>query len=130
VSHIMQVWREDGVPERSRSSLQRGIFLRVPAKRTWISFPALARRLHRFVPDCWRKWSLLLPLSPAADGARVQRLSGTFGMLTVDRHYNVQQPLAQFSPLNSLISNGSSPVSNSTTYSQPGVISTTTPITR
>ena len=74
VSHIMQVWREDGVPPGDPALYYRvqSLFFRVPAKPTWISFRALARRLYRFVPDCWREGSLLLPLSAAADGARMQ----------------------------------------------------------
>jgi len=97
VSHIMQVWREDGVPQEiplfiTESNLSSG------ASETYMDIFSglwLADYIGSFLTAGGKGvyYFHYLPL-PMEHGCNVS--PGTFGMLTVDRHYSIQQPLAQF----------------------------------
>jgi len=97
VSHIMQVWREDGVPQEiplfiTESNLSSG------ASETYMDIFSglwLADYIGSFLTAGGKGvyYFHYLPL-PMEHGCNDS--PGTFGMLTVDRHYNIQQPLAQF----------------------------------
>ena len=77
VSHIMQVWREDGVPANVPMFITESNLSSAASETSFGHLlRALAGRLHWIVSKRGRKRSLFLPLFAAADGARMQRLSG------------------------------------------------------
>ena len=97
VSHIMQVWREDGVPREIPIFITEGN-LSSSASETYMDIFSglwLADYIGSFLTaggnGVYFFHYLPLPMEHGCNDS-----PGTFGMLTVDRHYNVQQPLAQF----------------------------------
>jgi hypothetical protein len=97
VSHIMQVWREDGVPADlpmfiTESNLSSG------ASETYQDIFAgvwLADYIGSFLNSggngVYFFHYLPLQMEPGCNGS-----PGTFGMFTIDANYQIQQPLAQF----------------------------------
>ena len=97
VSHIMQVWREDGVPQEIPLFITESN-LSSSASETYMDIFSglwLADYIGSFLTAGGKGvyYFHYLPL-PMEHGCNDS--PGTFGMLTVDRHYNIQQPLAQF----------------------------------
>jgi hypothetical protein len=97
VSHIMQVWRKDGVPREIPIFITEGN-LSSSASETYMDIFSglwLADYIGSFLTaggnGVYFFHYLPLPMEHGCNDS-----PGTFGMLTVDRHYNVQQPLAQF----------------------------------
>ncbi|MGC9989454.1 MAG: glycosyl hydrolase family 5 [Terriglobales bacterium] len=97
VSHIMQVWREDGVPREIPIFITEGN-LSSSASETYMDIFSglwLADYIGSFLTaggnGVYFFHYLPLPMEHGCNDS-----PGTFGMLTVDRHYNIQQPLAQF----------------------------------
>ncbi|MGA7295480.1 MAG: discoidin domain-containing protein [Terriglobales bacterium] len=97
VSHIMQVWREDGVPKETplfitESNLSSG------ASETYMEIFSglwLADYIGSFLnaggDGVYYFHYLPLPMEHGCNDS-----PGTFGMFTIDRQYNILQPLAQF----------------------------------
>jgi hypothetical protein len=97
VSHIVQVWRDDGVPENvplfiTESNLSSG------ASETYADIFSgvwLGDYIGSFLTAGGNGVYFFhyLPL-PAEHGCNDS--AGSFGFLSVDKNYNIQQPLAQF----------------------------------
>ena len=98
VSHIMQVWHEDGIPADMPMFITEGN-LSSGASETYQDIFAgvwLADYIGSFL-NSRREGRLLLPLSATANGTRMQQLSGNFWNVHVSiANYQIQQPLAQF----------------------------------
>jgi len=97
VTHIMQVWREDGVPKEVPFFITEGN-LSSSASETYMDIFGglwLADYVGAFLTGGGNGLYFFhyLPL-PIEHGCNDS--PGTFGLLSVDRQYNVQQPLAQF----------------------------------
>ncbi len=97
VSHIMQIWREDGVPKDVPLFITESN-LSSSASETYMDiFSALwlADYIGSFLTaggnGVYYFHYLPLPIEHGCNDS-----PGTFAMLTVDRNYNIQQPLAQF----------------------------------
>jgi hypothetical protein len=97
VTHIMQVWREDGVPNDVPLFITEGN-LSSSASETYMDIFSglwLADYIGSFLTGggngVYLFHYLPLPTEHGCNGS-----PGTFGLLTVDRQYNIQQPLAQF----------------------------------
>jgi hypothetical protein len=97
VSHIMQVWREDGVPADMPMFITEGN-LSSGASETYqdiFSGVWLADYIGSFLNSGGKGvyffHYLPLQMEPGCNSS-----PGTFGMFTVDADYQIQQPLAQF----------------------------------
>ena len=97
VSHIMQVWHEDGVPADMPMFITEGN-LSSGASETFQDIFAgiwLADYIGSFLNSggnaVYFFHYLPLQMEPGCDGS-----PGTFGMFTVNANYQIQQPLAQF----------------------------------
>ena len=97
VSHIMQVWHEDGIPEHMPMFITEGN-LSSGASETYQDIFAgvwLADYIGSFLNaggnGVYFFHYLPLQMEPGCNGS-----PGTFGMFTVDANYQIQQPLAQF----------------------------------
>jgi hypothetical protein len=97
VSHIMQVWRDDGVPKEVPFFITEGN-LSSSASETYMDIFSglwLADYIGSFLTaggnGVYFFHYLPLPMEHGCNDS-----PGTFGMLTVDSHYKIQQPLAQF----------------------------------
>ncbi|MGB8010603.1 MAG: discoidin domain-containing protein [Terriglobales bacterium] len=97
VSHIMQVWRDDGVPADVPLFITEGN-LSSSASETYMDIFSglwLADYVGSFLTaggkGLYYFHDLPLPMEHGCNDS-----PGTFGTLTVDRHYAIQQPLAQF----------------------------------
>ncbi|MGA9384164.1 MAG: discoidin domain-containing protein, partial [Candidatus Sulfotelmatobacter sp.] len=97
VSHIMQVWHEDGVPADMPMFITEGN-LSSGASETFQDIFAgiwLADYIGSFLNSggngVYFFHYLPLQMEPGCNGS-----PGTFGMFTVDANYQIQQPLAQF----------------------------------
>ena len=97
-SHILQVWRDDGLPPDVPMFITE-------LNIAWNSGEVVRRYLrcamaggfHRLVPDCGRRRPLLLPLSSRARShGGCNESMGTFGMFTVDTNYQITQPTSQY----------------------------------
>jgi hypothetical protein len=97
VSHIMQVWREDGVPAEMPMFITEGN-LSSGASETYqdiFSGIWLADYIGSFLNSGGKGvyffHYLPLQMEPGCNNS-----PGTFGMFTIDANYQIQQPLAQF----------------------------------
>jgi len=97
VSHIMQVWRDDGVPPDIPFLITEGN-LSSGASETFMDIFSglwLADYIGSFLNaggnGVYFFHYLPLPIEHGCNNS-----PGTFGLLSVDRQYNIQQPLAQF----------------------------------
>jgi hypothetical protein len=97
VSHIMQVWREDGVPADMPMLITEGN-LSSGASETYqdiFSGVWLADYIGSFLnaggKGVYFFHYLPLQMEPGCNSS-----PGTFGMFTVDANYQIQQPLAQY----------------------------------
>jgi hypothetical protein len=97
VSHIMQVWHEDGVPADMPMFITEGN-LSSGASETYQDMFAgiwLADYIGSFLNSggngVYFFHYLPLQMEPGCNGS-----PGTFGMFTIDANYQIQQPLAQF----------------------------------
>ncbi len=97
VTHIMQVWREDGVPAEAPLFITEGN-LSSAASETYQDIFAgiwLADYIGSFLnvggKGVYFFHYLPLQMEPGCNSS-----PGTFGMFTVDANYQIQQPLAQF----------------------------------
>jgi hypothetical protein len=97
VSHIMQVWHEDGVPEDMPMFITEGN-LSSGASETYqdiFSGVWLADYIGSFLNSGGKGvyffHYLPLQMEPGCNSS-----PGTFGMFTIDANYQIQQPLAQF----------------------------------
>jgi hypothetical protein len=97
VSHIMQVWHEDGVPADTPMFITEGN-LSSGASETYQDIFAgvwLADYIGSFLNSGGKGvyffHYLPLQMEPGCNSS-----PGTFGMFTVDTNYQIQQPLAQF----------------------------------
>jgi len=97
VSHIMQVWHEDGVPADMPMFITEGN-LSSGASETYQDVFAgvwLADYIGSFLNSggngVYFFHYLPLQMEPGCNGS-----PGTFGMFTIDANYQIQQPLAQF----------------------------------
>jgi hypothetical protein len=97
VSHIMQVWHEDGVPADIPMFITEGN-LSSGASETYqdiFSGVWLADYIGSFFNSGGKGvyffHYLPLPMEPGCNSS-----PGTFGMFTVDANYQIQQPVAQF----------------------------------
>jgi hypothetical protein len=97
VSHIMQVWHEDGVPADMPMFITEGN-LSSGASETYQDIFAgvwLADYIGSFLNSGGKGvyffHYLPLQMEPGCDSS-----PGTFGMFTIDGNYQIQQPLAQF----------------------------------
>jgi hypothetical protein len=97
VSHIMQVWHEDGIPADMPMFITEGN-LSSGASETFqdiFSGIWLADYIGSFLNSggngVYFFHYLPLQMEPGCNGS-----PGTFGMFTIDANYQIQQPLAQF----------------------------------
>jgi hypothetical protein len=97
VSHIVQVWHEDGVPADMPMFITEGN-LSSGASETYQDIFAgiwLADYIGSFLNSggnaVYFFHYLPLQMEPGCNGS-----PGTFGMFTIDANYQIQQPLAQF----------------------------------
>ena len=97
VSHIMQVWHDDGIPQEMPVFITEGN-LSSGASETYqdiFSGIWLADYIGSFLNaggnEVYFFHYLPLQMEPGCDNS-----PGTFGMFTVDTNYQIQQPLAQF----------------------------------
>ena len=97
VTHIMQVWREDGIPADMPMFITEGN-LAWAASETYediFSGIWLADYVGSFLNaggnGLYFFHYLPLKMEPGCNGS-----PGTFGMFTIDANYKIQQPLAQF----------------------------------
>jgi hypothetical protein len=97
VSHIMQVWREDGVPAGMPMFITEGN-LSSAASETYQDIFAgiwLGDYIGSFLNSggngVYFFHYLPLQMEPGCNSS-----PGTFGMFTIDANYQIQQPLAQF----------------------------------
>jgi len=97
VSHIMQVWRDDGVPTETPMFITEGN-LSSAASETYQDIFAgiwLADYIGAFLnaggKGVYFFHYLPLHMEPGCNGS-----PGTFGMFTINGNYEIQQPLAQF----------------------------------
>lgn len=97
VSHIMQVWRDDGVPADTPMFITEGN-LSSAASETYQDIFAglwLADYIGAFLnaggKGVYFFHYLPLPMEPGCNGS-----PGTFSMFTINNNYEIQQPLAQF----------------------------------
>jgi hypothetical protein len=97
VSHIMQVWHEDGIPADMPMFITEGN-LSSGASETYQDLFAgiwLADYIGSFLNSggngVYFFHYLPLQMEPGCNGS-----PGTFGMFTIDANYQIQQPLAQF----------------------------------
>jgi hypothetical protein len=97
VSHIMQVWREDGIPADMPMFITEGN-LSSGASETYQDIFAgiwLADYIGSFLNSGGKAvyffHYLPLQMEPGCNSS-----PGTFGMFTIDANYQIQQPLAQF----------------------------------
>ncbi len=97
VSHIVQVWHEDGVPEDMPMFITEGN-LSSSSSETYQDIFAgiwLADYIGSFLNSGGKGvyffHYLPLQMEPGCNGS-----PGTFGMFTIDADYQIQQPLAQF----------------------------------
>jgi hypothetical protein len=97
VSHIMQVWHEDGVPPEMPMFITEGN-LSSGASETYQDIFAgvwLADYIGSFLNSGGKGvyffHYLPLQMEPGCNSS-----PGTFGMFTIDANYQIQQPLAQF----------------------------------
>jgi len=97
VSHIMQVWREDGVPADMPMFITEGNLSSAASETYQDIFSGiwLADYIGSFLNSggngVYYFHYLPLQMEPGCNGS-----PGTFGMATVDANYQIQQPLAQF----------------------------------
>jgi hypothetical protein len=97
VSHIMQVWHEDGVPANMPMFITEGNLSSAASETYQDIFSGiwLADYIGSFLNSggngVYFFHYLPLQMEPGCNGS-----PGTFGMATVDANYQIQQPLAQF----------------------------------
>ena len=97
VSHIMQVWHEDGVPADMPMFITEGNLSSAASETYQDIFSGiwLADYIGSFLNaggnGVYFFHYLPLQMEPGCNGS-----PGTFGMATVDTNYQIQQPLAQF----------------------------------
>jgi hypothetical protein len=97
VSHIMQVWREDGIPADLPVFITEGN-LSPGASETYqdiFSGLWLADYIGSFL-NAGGKGVYFFHYLPLQMEPGCNNSPGTFGMFTVDANYQIQQPLAQF----------------------------------
>ncbi|MHB8214612.1 MAG: discoidin domain-containing protein [Candidatus Sulfotelmatobacter sp.] len=97
VSHIMQVWHEDGIPTDMPMFITEGN-LSSAASETYQDIFAgiwladyIGSFLHSGGKAVYFFHYLPLQMEPGCNSS-----PGTFGMFTIDANYQIQQPLAQF----------------------------------
>ena len=97
VSHIMQVWHEDGIPADMPMFITEGN-LSSAASETYQDIFAgvwladyIGSFLHSGGKGVYFFHYLPLQMEPGCNSS-----PGTFGMFTIDANYQIQQPLAQF----------------------------------
>ncbi len=97
VSHIMQIWHEDGIPSEMPMFITEGN-LSSGASETYQDLFAgvwLADYIGSFLESGGKGvyffHYLPLQMEPGCNSS-----PGTFGMFTIDANYQIQQPLAQF----------------------------------
>jgi hypothetical protein len=97
VSHIMQVWHEDGIPADMPMFITEGNFSSGASETYQDIFAGiwLADYIGSFLNSggngVYFFHYLPLQMEPGCNSS-----PGTFGMFTIDRNYQIQQPLAQF----------------------------------
>jgi hypothetical protein len=97
VSHIMQVWREDGVPADMPMFITEGNLSSAASETYQDMFSGiwLADYIGSFLNSggngVYFFHYLPLQMEPGCNSS-----PGTFGMFTIDANYQIQQPLAQF----------------------------------
>jgi hypothetical protein len=97
VSHIMQVWREDGVPAEMPMFITEGNLSSAASETYQDIFSGiwLADYIGSFLNSGGKGvyffHYLPLQMEPGCNSS-----PGTFGMFTIDANYQIQQPLAQF----------------------------------
>ncbi|MGA2388609.1 MAG: discoidin domain-containing protein [Candidatus Sulfotelmatobacter sp.] len=97
VSHIMQVWHEDGIPTTMPMFITEGNLSSAASETYQDIFSGLwlADYIGSFLNAggnaVYYFHYLPLQMEPGCNGS-----PGTFGMSTVDANYQIQQPLAQF----------------------------------
>jgi F5/8 type C domain len=97
VSHIMQVWHEDGVPADMPMFITEGNLSSAASETYQDIFSGLwlADYIGSFLNSggnaVYYFHYLPLQMEPGCNGS-----PGTFGLSTVDANYQIQQPLAQF----------------------------------
>ena len=97
VSHIMQVWREDGVPENVPMFITESN-LSSSASETYMDIFSgvwLADYIGSFL-TAGGNGVYFFHYLPLQMEHGCNDSPGTFGMFTVDEHYSIQQPLPQF----------------------------------
>ena len=97
VSHIMQVWHEDGVPADMPMFITEGN-LSSGASETYQDIFAgiwLADYIGSFL-NAGGKGVYFFHYLPLQTEPGCNSSPGTFGMFTIDANYQIQQPLAQF----------------------------------
>jgi hypothetical protein len=97
VSHIMQVWHDDGIPAGLPMFITEGN-LSSAASETYMDMFSglwLADYIGSFL-NAGGNAVYFFHYLPLVMEHGCNDSPGTFGMLTVDAHYNIQQPLAQF----------------------------------
>jgi hypothetical protein len=97
VNHIMQVWREDGVPTNIPMFITEGN-LSSSASETYMDLFSglwLADYVGAFL-NAGGSGMYYFHYLPLQMEHGCNDSPGTFGMFTVDADYNIQQPLAQF----------------------------------
>ena len=97
ISHIVQVWRDDGVPPNVPVFMTELNIAWNTGESFVDTFGALwlADFMGSFLSAGGDR-SLLLPLSAGRALSRLRRFAGDFWMFTVDRQYQIMQPTSQF----------------------------------
>jgi hypothetical protein len=97
VSHIMQVWRDDGVPSNIPLFITESNFSAAASETSMDIFSGLwlADYIGSFL-SAGGKGVYYFHYLPLLMEHGCNDSPGTFGMFSVDDHYGIQQPLAQF----------------------------------
>jgi len=74
--HIIQTWREDGVPVDVPMLITEGTFIGGERNLSGHFLRTVVGRLHRIAPRWRSQGRLLLPLPAVADGTGLQQFSG------------------------------------------------------
>ena len=97
VSHIMQVWRDDGVPANVPLFITESNFSAAASETSMDLFSGLwlADYIGSFL-TAGGKGIYYFHYLPLLMEHGCNDSPGTFGMFSIDDHYEIQQPLAQF----------------------------------